>query len=512
MTTVGTLYSSAARTTALDSIGGNSFDSTIPGLLQQAIVAVGNNGGGGGGGSTAWGAITGKPANVTTFGGLANAAGVLANNGSGALSYTPTSLGGNAAADSGKIPVFDSGGGITSTGFTSQVNDLLMNLQSTGVLLSDTSSSATLDMRVAYLEFVSAAGNAVTTLYPSATVGTRALYFPAAAGTLISTGDTGTITDTMLAGSITPSKVTGTAAILGANTFTALQQFTGTTHAGLRLNNLTTAERDAIASPQAGMAIWNTTAARLQLHNGSAWTAGMVRLDGDTMTGALTLPAGAAGAPALTFGDSTTGLYRSASGEIAASIAGTQAFKLSANGKFAFNYTNADGVLGTMTSVYGVTTIRTDGSSSFLVDKNLGALSGGNLLVLSDSGSLRFGISSDVIFARKAAATIQMGVDAAGVTNQMFTAASRITSDGVGANLTIAAGNGRGGAGGTLILSTFSTAGAATIGTLTSRMTIDTAGAVAFPNVTAVTTETVTSDRTWPVTINGVAYKICLKA
>jgi hypothetical protein len=53
MTTVGTLYSSAARTTALDSIGGNSFDSTIPGLLQQAIVAVGNNGGGGGGGSAA---------------------------------------------------------------------------------------------------------------------------------------------------------------------------------------------------------------------------------------------------------------------------------------------------------------------------------------------------------------------------------------------------------------------------------------------------------------------------
>jgi len=331
-------------------------------------------------------------------------------------------------------------------------------------------------------------------------------------GNFISTADTGTVTDTMLAGSIAPSKVTGTAAILGANTFTGLQQFTGTTHAGLRLNNLTKAERDAIVSPQAGMAIWNTTAARLQLHNGSAWTAGMVRLDGDTMTGALTLPAGAVGAPALTFGDATTGLYRSASGEIAASIAGTQAFKLSANGKFAFNYTNADGILGTMTSIYGVTTIRTDGSSSFLVDKNLGAISGGNLLVLSDSGSLRFGISSDVIFARKAAATIQMGVDAAGVTNQMFTAASRITSDGVGANLTIAPGNGRGGAGGTLILSTFSTAGAATIGTLTSRMTIDTAGAVAFPNVTAVTTETVVSDRTWPVTINGVAYKICLNA
>jgi len=94
----------------------------------------------------------------------------------------------------------------------------------------------------------------------------------------------------------------------------------------------------------------------------------------------------------------------------------------------------------------------------------------------------------------------------------MFTAASRITSDGVGANLTIAAGNGRGAAGGTLIFSTYTTAGAATIGTLTTRMTIDTAGAIAFPNVTAVVTETVVSDRTLAVSINGTAYKICLKA
>jgi len=67
-----------------------------------------------------------------------------------------------------------------------------------------------------------------------------------------------------------------------------------------------------------------------------------------------------------------------------------------------------------------------------------------------------FGGTLDLILNRKAAATLQLGADAAGVTNQMFTAASRITSDGVGANLTIAGGNGRGGAGGSLILSTYS--------------------------------------------------------
>lgn len=88
--------------------------------------------------------------------------------------------------------------------------------------------------------------------------------------------------------------------------------------------------------------------------------------------------------------------------------------------------------------------------------------------------------TQDLSLVRKAAATLQMGLDAAGVTDQMFTAANRITSDGVGANLTIAAGNGRGGAGGSLILSTFTTASPGVAGSLTSRMTIDTSGVFTF--------------------------------
>jgi hypothetical protein len=129
--------------------------------------------------------------------------------------------------------------------------------------------------------------------------------------TIVTQSDTGTVTNAMLAGSIALSKlaITGTpdgtkfirddgswqtitsGATLGANTFTALQSFSGTNHAGLRLNNLTTAERDALTG-SAGMVIWNTTDGRMQLHNGSAWTSGMVRLAGDTMTGALGITAG----------------------------------------------------------------------------------------------------------------------------------------------------------------------------------------------------------------------------
>lgn len=91
------------------------------------------------------------------------------------------------------------------------------------------------------------------------------------------------------------------------------------------------------------------------------------------------------------------------------------------------------------------------------------------------SDSTSYG-TRDLFLVRKAAATLQLGQDAAGVTNQTFTAANRITSDGVGANLTIAPGNGRGDVGGTLYLATYSTEGAGTPGTLTNRLSIDTAG------------------------------------
>jgi hypothetical protein len=92
------------------------------------------------------------------------------------------------------------------------------------------------------------------------------------------------------------------------------------------------------------------------------------------------------------------------------------------------------------------------------------------------NGVLQFftnGFGANVDLVATTSARLQLGQDAAGVTNQMLTAANRITSDGVGANLTIAPGNGRGGAGGSLILSTYTTAGAATAGTLTPRLYVN---------------------------------------
>lgn len=88
---------------------------------------------------------------------------------------------------------------------------------------------------------------------------------------------------------------TAIAAALGAKlnltggTLSGALNFSGTTHAGIRLNNLTTTERNAIGSPAAGMLLWNTTQSRMNVHNGSAWTDGFVRLAGDAMTGALSV-------------------------------------------------------------------------------------------------------------------------------------------------------------------------------------------------------------------------------
>lgn len=64
--------------------------------------------------SAAWTNLS-KPANVASFGALANANGVLKNDGAGVLSYLGTTEGGNGISDSGKIPLYSSDGGLCAT-------------------------------------------------------------------------------------------------------------------------------------------------------------------------------------------------------------------------------------------------------------------------------------------------------------------------------------------------------------------------------------------------------------
>ncbi len=54
-------------------------------------------------------------------------------------------------------------------------------------------------------------------------------------------------------------------------TMTGLLEFSGTTHGGVRLNNLTQAQRDGLTVKPVGCPIWNSTAGRMEVWNGTAW-------------------------------------------------------------------------------------------------------------------------------------------------------------------------------------------------------------------------------------------------
>ena len=66
------------------------------------------------------------------------------------------------------------------------------------------------------------------TLTPAAIAGTTAITIPATTGTLVTTGDTGTVTNTMLAGSIATSKITGLATSATTDTTNAANISSGT--------------------------------------------------------------------------------------------------------------------------------------------------------------------------------------------------------------------------------------------------------------------------------------------
>jgi hypothetical protein len=81
-------------------------------------------------------------------------------------------------------------------------------------------------------------------------------------------------------------------------------------------NTYRIAASDPATSLDVGDLVFNTTASELRVYNGSVWQGGvtatgnLVSRAGDTMTGALVHPLGAAATPSITFtGDTNTGIY-----------------------------------------------------------------------------------------------------------------------------------------------------------------------------------------------------------
>ena len=86
----------------------------------------------------------------------------------------------------------------------------------------------------------------------------------------------------------------------------------------------------------------------------------------------------------------------------------------------------------------------------------------------------------DTFFTREASAILQLGADAAGTTAYTLKSNDRITSDGVGGDLTIAAGRGYGAAGGSLYFQTAPTIASGNPGVLATRLTIAPTGTATF--------------------------------
>ncbi len=82
----------------------------------------------------------------------------------------------------------------------------------------------------------------------------------------------------------TGTNATTSSLYAGTGMFGGLLSFTGTNHAGLRLNNLTTAERDLL-SPLLGATIYNTTVSKMQVYNGQWKNVGNPEIGAEVTSG-----------------------------------------------------------------------------------------------------------------------------------------------------------------------------------------------------------------------------------
>ena len=217
------------------------------------------------------------------------------------------------------------------------------------------------------------------------------------------------------------ASVTGTLAVTGAATISTTLGVTGAATVGgtLGVTGITTLAAGTVGAPSVTLGDSATGLYRSAANEVSVSISGSQRLKlsstGGAITGALTvsttlgvtgvttLSAGSVSAPALTLGDSGSGLYRSAADEVATTIAGTQRLKISASG-------------ASVTGILSVSGSITTQQQTLLVPNSGISISP---QVLLDSTTLSNTYAPNVTF-RRARDTAGNGVPAATVDGDIF--------------------------------------------------------------------------------------------
>jgi len=301
-------------------------------------------------------------------------------------------------------------------------------------------------------------------------------------------------------------------ASLGSNTLTGLLSFSGTTHAGIRMNNLTTAQKGALTAA-AGMIVFDTDLGRFQSYSGAAWVS-HVRLTGDTMTGALAITAGssAVSAPPLSVTQTWTG-------GAGVSYSGVKFSFTDTSSALSEEYFGVYGGAAGTTRIFSVEKIGGANiislgklasiSNTFSIDNDVAGIALGSARQLSWSSTVNSYDTADVILKREAAGHL---ISRNGTTAQILSIANTWTSttnferfkiDWVGTSNVCRIGTSKGSGGGSTRAMHLEVGDSAAI-------KISTAGGIDFAML-ATTTETIIPDKTITVSIAGVSVKIpCL--
>ena len=190
---------------------------------------------------------------------------------------------------------FTGGTGITtSVAKVSTTSTLTIAIDSTVATLSGTQTLTNKTLTLPTIGGTGATFNGstsgTTTLKASATAGTTTITLPATTGTVVTTGDSGTVTDTMLAGSISNAKLTNSSVTVNGTSISLGSSATVTAAAGTLTGttlNATVVTSSLTSVGTIGTGTWQGTTVAVG-YGGTGTTNGSI-----TGTGALTFTAAA---------------------------------------------------------------------------------------------------------------------------------------------------------------------------------------------------------------------------